>query len=159
MKILTKKAEKALIEKERRICLNEASIRFNQANANFDKQLLELTDKLSASEKHRAFIQQQYEDAIRSRLPALRPRTLTPQQLNQFFQCDETLPLWRAVMETVHDYIQYAVTQVSSPTLEGNPDARAHCAGGLDWVIALRDELVARRETACQNETDDKKED
>jgi len=115
-----------------------------------DQKVLEIVDKLTDSEAQRKLLQSQLDQ----RFPSLGPDTLTEKQLNQFFQCDKTLPLWRGVMEIVNRACRFAAQRAATENMDDN--IRAHCAGGLEWAMDIHAELTSRQEKAVQNENEEK---
>lgn len=70
--------------------------------------------------------------------------------LKMAFGAAEGSPLWGAIMQVLGEKIENAADQVGRPDLSERPGALAHTAGGLEWLRALRYDLLELKAEAVR---------
>ncbi len=74
--------------------------------------------------------------------------TPTEAELSGALAIPESTPLWAAVHAVLDMHIADATAIARAPQTAAQPSLLAHTAGGLDALIALKEDLVARRQDA-----------
>lgn len=77
--------------------------------------------------------------------------TLTEKELRGALAVPESTPLWAAVMSVLAEHIEDATNIARAAQTAANPSLLAHTAGGLDALLALREDMAARRADAIAN--------
>jgi hypothetical protein len=74
--------------------------------------------------------------------------TLTDKEKRAALAVPESTPLWAAVMAVIDEHIGDAQAIVRAPQTAQQPSLLAHTAGGMDAILALKEDLAARRADA-----------
>lgn len=74
--------------------------------------------------------------------------SLTEKEKRGALAVPESTPLWAAVMAIIDEHILDAQNIVRAPQTAQQPTLLAHTAGGMDAILALKEDLAARRADA-----------
>lgn len=73
---------------------------------------------------------------------------LTDQEKRGALAVPESTPLWAAIMAIIDEHVTDAQNIVRAPQTAQQPTLLAHTAGGMDAILALKEDLAARRADA-----------
>ena len=74
--------------------------------------------------------------------------TLTDKEKRAALAVPESTPLWAAILAVIDEHIGDAQAIVRAPQTAQQPSLLAHTAGGMDAILALKEDLAARRADA-----------
>lgn len=74
--------------------------------------------------------------------------TLTDKEKRAALAVPESTPLWAAFMAVIDEHLADAQNIVRAPQTAQQPTLLAHTAGGMDAILALKEDLAARRADA-----------
>lgn len=74
--------------------------------------------------------------------------TLTEKEKRGALAVPESTPLYAAIMAIIDEHILDAQNIVRAPQTAQQPTLLAHTAGGMDAILALKEDLAARRADA-----------